>query len=303
MPTSISGPTLPVAACPVSQSQIGLVEQLYWDTHHTKNAGSLHKIIRLINRFYCHFEQLAPKAFRRPDQVQKSKEEITRTGNDHKFDHPSQALVSLMKTSIDETSAGGDPVEGFGSATTATLWFESDPVAQFILDPNGKVLEQNPAAASLIEADLALGLKEGQLVSNSDTQALALPSASHMKARENNYLLLLDGGPIGTRLLLSMRLFGEQLPDGPYYALSAHKTADYVAPEKLVVALDDAFLTPAEFQVALALFQAPNSEEISDFLGISIHTVNTHLKRIFRKVRVNSKQDLILHVLRRLVPV
>lgn len=228
---------------------------------------------------------------------------IPRTRHDYTVSAPAEASLPIMKTSTNEISADGNLSEPLANPSAASLWFESDPLAQFVLALNGQVLEQNRAARTLIQANLAIGLAAGQLVSTSDSQPIRLPSIGQMQARENNHLALLEGGQTGSRLLLSMRLFGETLPDGPYFALSAHQTADYLAPEKLVAALDDAFLTPAEFQVALALFQAPNSEEMSDFLGISIHTVNTHLKRIFRKVRVNSKQDLILHVLRRLVPV
>jgi|GEM_PF-3593021 len=296
----------PVSAI-IEQSKLDaherLVQHLFFEAHTRTIRSAPNGISYAIRRLFGLLQTIARTKQAPSRNSPTANSHLPRTGIDHKASAPAEPSLLIMKTSIDEISASGDPSEALGNPSAASLWFESDPLAQFVLALNGQLLEQNRAARALIQADMALGLAAGQLVSTSDSQPIPLPSIGQMQARDNNYLALLEGGQTGSRLLLSMRLFGENLPDGPYFALSAHQTADYLAPEKLVVALDDAFLTPAEFQVALALFQAPNSEEMSDFLGISIHTVNTHLKRIFRKVRVNSKQDLILHVLRRLVPV
>lgn len=206
---------------------------------------------------------------------------------------PSESYPRLSEVRLSEEAPPPNP---------AALWFETDPTPQMVLRSDAFVLEQNAAARALIA--------EGGVFSTTDRVLLpalsddhALFAASMKSASVDEYSLsVLEGLTTSDRTILGLRWFGYELTGGPFLALTAHRTADFVPPEKLAIALADANLTVAEFQVALALFQSPNSEEISDFLGISIHTVNTHLKRIFRKTRLNSKQDLILHVLRRLIP-
>jgi DNA-binding CsgD family transcriptional regulator len=52
-------------------------------------------------------------------------------------------------------------------------------------------------------------------------------------------------------------------------------------------------LSPREIEVFQLLAKGRNAEYISKTLFISLHTVKTHISRIYRKLLVNSQQELI----------
>ncbi len=53
-------------------------------------------------------------------------------------------------------------------------------------------------------------------------------------------------------------------------------------------------LTPRETQVAILICRGFSNDEIAEALKISQSTVKTHLKNLFRRVRVNSRILLLL---------
>lgn len=56
---------------------------------------------------------------------------------------------------------------------------------------------------------------------------------------------------------------------------------------------DEYSLTPREREVFALLSRGRNAEHIGKQLFISIHTTKTHMSRIYRKMGVNSQQQLI----------
>ncbi len=55
-------------------------------------------------------------------------------------------------------------------------------------------------------------------------------------------------------------------------------------------------LSPRELQVVKGVFQDNKEERIAADLGISSHTVGTYLQRIYAKLRVGSRPQLIVRV-------
>jgi DNA-binding CsgD family transcriptional regulator len=55
-------------------------------------------------------------------------------------------------------------------------------------------------------------------------------------------------------------------------------------------------LSKRELQIAKRVFDDLNEEEIGRELGISRHTVHTHLERLYRKTGVNSRLQLVVFV-------
>lgn len=55
----------------------------------------------------------------------------------------------------------------------------------------------------------------------------------------------------------------------------------------------DTILTPRELEVLKKISQGLLSKEISDLLGVSVHTVNTHRQRILAKLNVNNSIEAI----------
>jgi DNA-binding CsgD family transcriptional regulator len=56
-------------------------------------------------------------------------------------------------------------------------------------------------------------------------------------------------------------------------------------------------LSPREMQIVQGVFQDRKEESIAYELGISPHTVNTYFQRLYAKLRVSSRPQLILRVM------
>jgi len=57
-------------------------------------------------------------------------------------------------------------------------------------------------------------------------------------------------------------------------------------------------LSIRELQIAQHIFDDSKAEYIADNLGISVHTVNTYLQRLYLKLDVRSRLQLVLCVLK-----
>ena len=53
-------------------------------------------------------------------------------------------------------------------------------------------------------------------------------------------------------------------------------------------------LTPAEARIALYYLNGYEVSEIPELAGISINTVKKHNKNVYRKMKVSSKEELVL---------
>lgn len=60
-------------------------------------------------------------------------------------------------------------------------------------------------------------------------------------------------------------------------------------------------LTDRETAIIRGLFHRMNETAIASALGISHHTVHTHLNRVYRKLKVQSRADLFLRVVKEYV--
>ena len=56
-------------------------------------------------------------------------------------------------------------------------------------------------------------------------------------------------------------------------------------------------LSPREMQIVQGVFEDRKEESIAHELGISPHTVNTYFQRLYAKLRVSSRPQLILRVM------
>ena len=56
-------------------------------------------------------------------------------------------------------------------------------------------------------------------------------------------------------------------------------------------------LSPKESEIVLRLFDDLTEADIAEELGLSQHTVHSHLKRLYQKVDVASRVQLVIHIL------
>ena len=52
-------------------------------------------------------------------------------------------------------------------------------------------------------------------------------------------------------------------------------------------------LSPREYQIVLGALDGLGHLELSEALGCSVHTIDSHLRRIYRKLDVNSAAGLV----------
>ncbi len=78
---------------------------------------------------------------------------------------------------------------------------------------------------------------------------------------------------------------------GAYMSPStARRVVEYFAPRKM--AQDDP-LTPRQLQIAQGLVDGLSYKMIADRLNISVETVRDHIKKVYKKLEINSKAELL----------
>ena len=101
---------------------------------------------------------------------------------------------------------------------------------------------------------------------------------------------LLKSTPIAE---VSKHLLNLDFGGAPISPAIARMLVDYFKPSK-----SENSLTSKETQIVQALVDGLSYKLIADRLQISTHTVNTHIKHIYKKLQVNSKSEVIAKSLR-----
>ncbi|MEM6961650.1 MAG: LuxR C-terminal-related transcriptional regulator [Myxococcota bacterium] len=169
------------------------------------------------------------------------------------------------------------------------------------LDP----VRSYPRRASDIVAQLAnvphwrLDLHDGHVQTSDppppmDIQSVALPLRLGRDALGTLHLFPL-GGPsslVGDELRLA-RWGTRLLARGMMYAERLTSTGGRRSGEKVEDTLKRAPLTPRERDVVALLVSGSSTREIASRTGLTVSTVNTYLKRIFSKLGVHSRVELV----------
>lgn len=74
----------------------------------------------------------------------------------------------------------------------------------------------------------------------------------------------------------------------------ARKVLAYFSPAPLAPAAD--VLTPREREVVQGLGQGLSEKQLAARLGVTVHTVHTYVKRLYRKLHVSSRTELLRRV-------
>jgi DNA-binding CsgD family transcriptional regulator len=182
------------------------------------------------------------------------------------------------------------------------------PFGVVLLDSRSRIVSRNRRAGELIEAEEGVKLVGDVLraARSADADALSALLSSVCGT---------DGGrrsggavSLGRRGKRPLSLIATPLTDG-------HRDA-FRHPVAMVVLADPDVagehpvnhvaqlyrLTPAEARIATLLTSGRTLEEVSDELGISLHTARTHLKRVLAKTDTTRQADLVRLILR-VVPV
>jgi DNA-binding CsgD family transcriptional regulator/PAS domain-containing protein len=175
-------------------------------------------------------------------------------------------------------------------------------VGVIIVDARGIVVFANESARTLFATGDGLVVNRGLLrgASAQDTSALNALIAAALNTAS---LSGLDAGgvvqlrrPSGSRAL---RVIVSPLPANDRVAISEPRALLFVtdpedAPQPDADVMRQAFnLTPAEVEIAGLLMQDKTTREISEWLGVTIHTVRFHMKQLFAKTGTTRQGSLL----------
>lgn len=197
----------------------------------------------------------------------------------------------MMQEQLLASQAGpGHPVDSF-----ALSWLQSEPMPRMMVDRFGRVMWRNSAAERLLLDCPDLDARDGQLTaedraSNAQLAAMLANAGDQVKT----FSLPCEDGD-GHLLFAVRRLSGHEAD--PVVAITVYRTGSKSAVR--YASFRAAFgLTESEHHVALLLVEGRKAEEIAGVTGTSIGTVRSHIRSIYAKTDVSSREGLF----RRLSP-
>jgi len=78
--------------------------------------------------------------------------------------------------------------------------------------------------------------------------------------------------------------------------INASSLEPFITEEAWMLLAERLTLSPREAQIARRVFADDKELAIAQTLGISPHTVRTHMERLYRKLNVQSRVDLVTHI-------
>ncbi len=158
----------------------------------------------------------------------------------------------------------------------------------------------------LTDLDLP-GLTGPQLIAVARGQAPQLLALAHTvhEQRESLFQALRAGaygylvkGMLASELVAAIRaIFGGETPISPLVA--RHLIAQFHETEAAASAAPQEDLTGREREVLRSFTRGSTYDEIADAMGISRHTVHTHIRNIYGKLHVNSRKQALRQALSR----
>lgn len=172
-------------------------------------------------------------------------------------------------------------------------WLEAEGGPRLIVQRSGQIVWSNARGRRILGEAVCVSGANGQITATGRTQQVELQS----------FLDNLNGGPEvavvkspdGTKPPLVIIGCALRVDSGDYLGLRLRQVSD--APRLLVADLTPAYkLTGAERQVVRRLIEGETAEAISKGQGQSIDTVRTHIRNIYNKIGVSSREALFARV-------
>ncbi|WP_205479337.1 LuxR C-terminal-related transcriptional regulator [Sphingomonas arenae] len=173
----------------------------------------------------------------------------------------------------------------------ALSWLASDEVARLLVDDQLLIRWTNAVASSWLDSRAVVASVEGRLcVGRSDAELGALLARARFRP-EGTCIPLQDGA---SHLIVCARRVSDA-GQGCVYGLSLRRTDEQCSGR--AVGLGKAYgLTACEEGIAQLLFHGATAQEAAERLKISVETVRTHIRRLYQKLGVNSREALLTQV-------
>ncbi len=78
--------------------------------------------------------------------------------------------------------------------------------------------------------------------------------------------------------------------------VSAERRSGFLSDEKWEAISDRLRLSRREFEIVRCIIDGGGEAEIARTLSMSIHTVHTHLERLYRKLGVSNRVELVVRI-------
>ena len=173
----------------------------------------------------------------------------------------------------------------------ALSWLESDNLARMLVDDQLLIRWSNSVAQTWLDSRKIISSTEGRLtVSRFDEDVRDLLH----RARYRPEGTCVPSGDGGSHLILRARLVhaGQH---SSIFGLSLRRSDDECV--ERAAGLAKAFgLTASEEGVLQLLFQGATAQQAADRLKVSVETVRTHIRRLYQKVGVGSREALLTQI-------
>jgi len=170
-------------------------------------------------------------------------------------------------------------------------WVDADPIPHAIIDRSLRLHWQNRAAIALLKQSSELHEQDGRLIAlQPENQSRLKLFAAHVGADASSAMVILP--VLDDYLILRGRPIGADR-NSEQIGILFFSARDFI--DQSVVSDDVKAiyrLTNGEYKILSAMMSGMNAEQISGSLEISLETVRTHIRRIYSKTGVRSREAL-----------
>jgi DNA-binding CsgD family transcriptional regulator len=203
--------------------------------------------------------------------------------------HKGEFLMASVRDFEPEAPVDGDPMVG----QLALEWLDRDSMPRLFCTHDLALLWVNEAGRAQLMGGGDLELREGFVQACDRAGQLALARF----AAECGLLLASLALPRGDgdgHLLIRARLVGDE--DGRRcIGMSFHRTGSHFRP--VYADLNTVFqLTPAEYRVLGEMIDGHTADAIAAATRLSIETVRSHIRHIYAKLHVSSRESLFKRI-------
>jgi DNA-binding CsgD family transcriptional regulator len=172
-------------------------------------------------------------------------------------------------------------------------WVTRERKARLIFDRSMRLLWANAAAHEMLLHGAHIALGDEGVVARSDDLRIKIEQA--MRARIEESLFVIEhSDDIGSDLLVRL----ERLRDDgakAYFGLQLIRHAPSPGGWSEILAAHFQ-LTPKQTEVLTRMISGLTSEDIAKAMRISVETVRTHVRDVYAKMRVSSREELFMRV-------
>ncbi len=164
--------------------------------------------------------------------------------------------------------------------------FDATPDAAVLVGNGAVVLAANEAARKILQTRDGLYLEQDRLRVRGHAVDAKLSQA--LQARGGSFRIPRPSGE--SSWLVQVFPVDKRMPGAAVIFIVPHAATGSLAESDLVGLFD---LSPQQARIALLLFEGDPTNDIGDRLGITRHTLKTHLRRLFAKLGITRQTELM----------